>query len=237
MNKLRCLVIDPDRNDRDLIKHYIEKLPTLHLMTSFSNPIEAILYLQTHPIDLIFMDFTLPELNGNDFLQLLNPKPLIIFTSAHREHALEGFQLDAADFLLKPLDFQAFLKAANKASRLFYLAKSALQPNSEATAKHYIVLKSNRKFHRICTESILYIEGMKEYIAIHLENNNRLLFLHSLRNLESILPPGDFIRIHKSYIVSVNKISAMEGNQLYLGEVKIPVGESYKNHVFEMIFS
>ncbi|MFN7117673.1 MAG: LytR/AlgR family response regulator transcription factor [Saprospiraceae bacterium] len=237
MEKLRCLLIDHDRNARDLLRHHIEKIPNLYLVNTFAHPMEAIFYLQSHPVDIIFMDFALPELNGSELLQLLNPKPLVIFTTAHSEYALQGFQLDAVDFLLKPIDFQGLLRAVNKAIRIFHSLKTPYYTETKKSEQHYLVLKSNRRFHRIATENIIYIQGMKEYAAIYLKDHSRLLFLHSLRNLETLLPVGYFTRIHKSYIVANDKITALEGSTLYLGDVKIPVGESYKDRVLEQLFS
>lgn len=237
MEKLKCLVLDHDRNARDLLRRYIEKTPTLQWTVAFSNPLEAILHLQTHQIDLIFMDFIMPELNGSEFLQMLNPRPLVIFTAMDSAHALQGFQLDAVDFLLKPLDFQYFFKAVSKAIRWFHLLKTPAYTESKRQENAHLILKSNRKLYRIATQEILYIEGMKEYAAIHLPNNNRLLFLHTLRHLEEMLPSRHFMRIHKSYIVAIDKTTALEGNFLYLGDVKIPVGESYKSRVMETIFT
>ncbi len=237
MEQLKCLLIESDRNDCELMQRYLHKTNIVHLAETFSNPVEALLYLQQYPIDLIFLDFEMPELNSEAFLKILNPKPLVIFTTAHQEYALQAFQLDAVDFLLKPYDFQAFLKAISKAIRLFHNTHKIDQPEVQTLEKHYLKLKSNRKFYRIPTENIMYIQGMKEYIAIYLKDQTRLLFLHSLRNLEELLPADQFLRIHKSYIVSADNITALEGNDLYLGDLKIPMGESYKNRVVEMIFS
>lgn len=238
MELLKCLVIEPDQNDRDLIQRYLDKTNMVQLMAMYSNPVEALLYLQKCPIDLIFLGFEMPELNSEAFLKILNPKPLVVITTAHQEYALQAFQLDAVDFLLKPFDFHSFLKAISKAIRLYHFSQ---MPPREAAVKilekHYLKLKSNRKFYRIPTENIMYIQGMKEYVAIYLKDQSRLLFLHSLRNLEELLPADGFMRIHKSYIVANDKITALEGNDIYLGDIKIPVGESYKNRIIETIFS
>lgn len=238
MEKLRCLVIEKDKSDRELLRTYIEKLPMLELMAQMDSPLDALVYLQNNIVDLILLDFEMPALNGMDFLTLLNPRPLIIFTAARKENAWLGFQLDAVDYLIKPLLFQDFLKAINKSVRLFRLQNISNITLSSKPAEHYhLIIKSNRRVYRIPFADICYIEGMKEYVAIYTHNNNRLMILQSLKNLEEMLPAQQFIRIHKSYIIAIKNATMLEGNMLHLQTVKLPIGERYKNQVFKTVFS
>lgn len=238
MEKLRCLVIEKDRADRDLVRQYIERIPMLELAAQFSSPLDAMLYLQENPVDLLLLNFEMPDLNGVDFLQMLQPKPLVIFMATGKEHAWQGFQLDAVDYLLKPLGFQDLFKAVSKAFRMHrWLQASGAGAAPKSNEPAYLILKSNRRVYRILLSEICYIEGMKEYVAIYTHQNNRLMILQSLKSLEEMLPAQRFIRIHKSYIISIEKATVLEGNMLYLNSVKLPIGERYKSQVFKAVFS
>lgn len=230
-------MIEKERADRELVRQYIEKTPNLEFVAQFVSPLDAMLYLQEHPVDLLFLDFQMPDLNGMEFLQMLNPKPLVIFTTAHKDYAWEGFQLDAVDYLLKPLAFQDFLKAVTKATRLFRWLYFSNSSTAKTIERDYLILKSNRRIYRIAFNDIHYIEGMKEYVAIYTHQNNRLMILQTLKSLEEMLPAQRFIRIHKSYIIAIEKATVMEGNMVYLNTVKLPIGERYKSQVSKTVFS
>ena len=231
MKELSCLIVDDEELARTLLGNYVKRLPYLDLVGKCSNPIEALQLLQQQSVDLIFLDIQMPEMIGTDFLKSLTHKPMVVFTTAYAEYALEGYELDVVDYLLKPFPFERFLKAVNKASDLAKLkAQETSNPilsKKEANNKDYILVRSEHKLHRISHDDILYIQSMREYVAFY-TRNGRVLSLGSLKKLEVDLPQDQFLRIHKSYIISKAKATILEGNMVYIGEEKIPIGASYR---------
>lgn len=231
---IRCLLVDDERLARTLLQNYISKLPGLELAGSCKNPFEATTILQREPIDLIFLDIQMPELTGIEFLKTLSGNPLVIFTTAYPDYALEGYQLDIVDYLVKPFPFERFLQAVNKASRRLQAQAILQQPLNGSvplrTERSFLLINANHTTYKVFLEDILYIEGMKEYVAFHLPEQ-RIISLQSLKHLEEELPDEQFLRTHKSYIVAKQKVTAMTGNTIYLGKEKIPVGNSYKAQV------
>ncbi len=239
MNPIRCLVVDDEELARTLLKTYLGRLPNLELVASCANPLEAMSILQQEHIDLLFLDIQMPELTGIEFLRTLTKKPLVIFTTAYAEFALEGYALDVTDYLLKPFSFERFVQAVNKSAALLQArAKAGLHTNSETQApgKDHILVKADHKVHRIKLDDILFIQSMREYVAFHTAAG-RLLSLNSLKSLEESLPPERFIRIHKSYIVAIDKIDTLEGNLVHVGKEKLPIGASYREAVVIRVFS
>ena len=204
------------------------------------NPIEALQLSQNHSVDLIFLDIQMPEMTGTDFLKSLPQKPMVIFTTAYAEYALEGYELNVVDYLLKPFPFERFLQAVNKASELAKL-KSKKYNNTfthsekSTTGKNSTLVKSEHKIHRISFDDIRYIQSMREYVAYY-TSSGRILSLGSLKKLEVDLPKNQFIRIHKSYIISKSKVSTLEGNMVYIGKEKIPIGASYREEILKDLF-
>lgn len=240
MNELTCLIVDDEELARTLLENYISRLPYLKLVGKCSNPIEALQLLQHQSVDLIFLDIQMPEMIGTDFLKSLSHKPMVIFTTAYTEYALESYELNVVDYLLKPFPFERFLKAVNKASDLSKLksnieSTSIISSEDAATEKNYILVKSGYKVHRIYHTDILYIQSMREYVAYHTPTG-RILSLGSLKQLEVDLPQDQFLRIHKSYIISKAKASILEGNMIYIGKEKIPIGASYRQEVLKLLF-
>ncbi len=234
--KIRCLIVDDEELARNLLQNFIERLPHLEVAGQCKNPLDAMALLQHNDVDLVFLDIQMPGLTGVEFLRSMKISPLVIFTTAYPEFALEGYSLDVVDYLLKPFSFERFVQAVNKASAL--LNTKQLPPSSSPTQNSgmdYLLVKADYKLHRIKLDDILYIEGMREYVAYHTPNG-RLLALQSLKSLEQELPPDRFIRIHKSYIVPIHKIDALEGNMLLLGKVKLPVGASYREELMKRVF-
>lgn len=239
MSPIRCLVVDDEELARALLGNYIGRLPHLELAASCANPLEAMAVLQQQHIDLLFLDIQMPELTGIEFLRTLPRKPIVIFTTAYAEYALEGYALDVTDYLLKPFSFERFLQAVNKAIVLIQ-AKSGPPAVPPATreaqaAKDHILVKSEHKVHRLKYDDILYIQSMREYAAFY-TLSGRILSLSSLKSLEETLPPERFIRIHKSYIVAINKIDTLEGNMVQLGKERLPVGANYREEVVKRVF-
>ena len=240
MNELNCLVVDDEELARTLMENYIDRLPHLNLVGKCSNPIEALQLLQNQSVDLIFLDIQMPEMIGTDFLKTLSQKPMVVFTTAYAEYALEGYELNVVDYLLKPFPFERFLQAVNKASDLAKLkntetAMSTAPVQSTVVDKNYILVKSEHKIHRIYYEDIQYIQSMREYVAYYTPNG-RILSLGSLKKLETDLPEDQFIRVHKSYIIAKSKVSILEGNMVHIGKKKVPIGANYREEVLKLLF-
>lgn len=242
MDKINCLIVDDEELARNLVENYINRLLHLNVVGKCANPFEAMQVLQEKKVDLMFLDIQMPELTGVEFLRTLPQKPLVIFTTAYKEYAMEGYELDVVDYLLKPFRFERFLQAVNKAGKLLKpdnkednnaAPSPARQP--EEKQKDYILVKSDFKVFRIFFKDILYIESMKEYVAYHTPHG-RTLSLGSLKKLEQELPPELFMRIHKSYIANISYIAALEGNMVHLGKKKLPIGTSYKEEVLKRVF-
>lgn len=231
MNSLRCLVVDDEELARALLENYIARMPQLERVASCANPLEALQVLGQQSIDLIFLDIQMPELTGVEFLRSLQEKPGVIFTTAYPDYAIEGYQLDVSDYLLKPFSFERFVQAVNKAAEWLRLREAA----AGEAAKDYLLVHSEHKIHKLRFDDLLYIQSMREYVAYYTPNG-RILSLQSLKKLEETLPAHRFVRIHKSYIVAVDKVTTLEGNQLYVGNEKLPIGASYKEQVLRMIF-
>lgn len=241
-DKIKCLVVDDEELARALLQNYIEKLPNLEVVGLCANPLEALHIMQKEHIDILFLDIQMPGLTGIKFLSTLSIKPLVIFTTAYTEYAVQGFNLDAVDYLLKPFRFERFLRAVNKSvSLLQNQPKPEPKPiESISTQKvdhprNYLLVKSEFKVFRIMFDDILYIESMREYVAYH-TREKRILSLGSLKGLLSELPSSQFIRIHKSYVVNIAFISAMEGNMIHIGDQKLPIGGMYKDELKKRVF-
>lgn len=233
---LKCIAVDDEPLALGLICSFIEKTPFLHLTASFSSGIKAMEMLHEEQVDLIFLDIQMPDLTGIQLARLLegqpgSGKPRVIFTTAFNNFALEGYKVDALDYLLKPFDYEEFLKAANKARAYAELIRPQV-PAFTATTEDdgYIFLKVEYQLVRVAIKDILYIEGLKDYVKVYLENTDKpLLTLTSLKALEQKLPAKKFMRIHRSYIISLDKVSAVTKNSLTIAEQTITIGELYKD--------
>jgi len=228
--KLNCLVVDDEQLARELLAEYISKVPFLELKGLVKNPVEVAEILEQETIDIIFLDIQMPDITGIDLLKTLTHKPVVIFTTAYSEYALEGYELDVLDYLVKPFSFERFLKAVNKATEIIKLKQGSGHSISD---QEYITINADHKIYRVKLDDILYIEGLREYISYY-TSGKRIITLASLKNLEETLPADKFLRVHKSYIVPVNKVVAIEGNMLDIGVKKIPVGRSYREKVFKV---
>ncbi len=227
MNKIKCIIVDDEDPARALLKNYVEKIDYLQLEASCESPIEAFNVLNRQSIDLLFLDIQMPEMKGTDFLASLNPKPLVVFTTAYSEYAIDSYELEAVDYLLKPIRFERFLKAVQKVNKLLEIKKGI--------AKETLTVKSGYDLHKVNLDDILYIEGMKEYVAFH-TSQGRIVGLYSLKSLEEILPAKHFIRVHRSYIVQKKYVKSLSGKVVKIDSVEIPVGESYLEEVRQKLF-
>lgn len=230
-----CLVIDDEFPATQILESFIKKMPELRLSKAFTSAIDALSHLNEHEIDIVFIDIQMPDLSGIEFIQSMRKSPKIIFTTAYDQYAVEGFKLEATDYLLKPFSFDRFAIAANKAIRQIELEHKAAGENKIEKDAEFISVKSNYKLHKILLADIDYIEGLKAYVSIFV-NGKRFIVLESLKNLEENLPRSKFIRIHKSFIVPIEKIKNMEGNILDIGTKKVPIGKSYKEIVLSRVF-
>ncbi len=224
---IHTIAIDDEPLALNLITGYIQKTPFLKFEGGFDNPLSAMEYHENNPVDLIFLDIQMPDLLGTDFARMLLNGPKVIFATAFQKFAIEGFKLDAVDYLLKPFGYEEFLTAALKAKKLIEL--ESLKANSVETNEQFLFIKSEYKIRRINFADILYIEGMKDYVKIYLKNEaNPVLSINSLKTLESKLPVSGFMRVHRSFIVNLNRIETIERFRIVFDKVYIPVSEQYK---------
>jgi DNA-binding LytR/AlgR family response regulator len=228
---MNCIAIDDEPLALNVIEEFCKKIDFLHLDARFTSAIQAIDYLARSKPDLIFLDIQMPHVTGMQFLKTLNQPPMVIFTTAYSNYALEGFNVDAVDYLLKPIAFDRFLKATSKAYNLYSLTRKA-QPAEEQ--EKYLLVKVEYSTVKINADEILYIEGLKDYVKIY-TGAKFIMTKSTMKHIEERLPQDKFIRIHKSYIVSVPKIKAIEYNRVLVGDKQIPIGNQFKQGFNEMI--
>ncbi|WP_299884163.1 LytTR family DNA-binding domain-containing protein [uncultured Lacinutrix sp.] len=226
--KLNIIIIDDEQLARKLLENYISKIEHLDLIGSFKSPIEALSLLKEKSIDIILLDIRMPDISGLDFLKTLENPSAIILTTAYREYALEGYEHNVTDYLLKPIEFSRFLKAINKVD----INKNDTTTNYKKEIE-YINLKYNKKTYRIALSSILYVKGENEYVNYYLKNDEKLLIYGTLKDIELKLPSSNFIRIHRSYIININEIDYVEGNRVVIQNQKLPISDSYKKIFLE----
>jgi len=234
MKEVRCLVIEDEPLSQDIMAKYIAGIPELKLAGVFGDAIGASGFLRNAPVDLIFLDINLPIISGMNFLKSLSHPPMVIFTTAYPEYAVEGFDADAVDYLVKPFSFERFLKAVNKAFDRMknQMQASALPAGNEQEPAGSLILRADKKVHRINYSDILYLEASGDYVKVH--TTSRTLMVHeTFRKMEEQLPPEMFVRVHKSFIVPVNRINYLEGNILSIMGTTIPIGLVYRDEVMK----
>ncbi|WP_417444425.1 LytR/AlgR family response regulator transcription factor [Joostella sp.] len=225
----RCLIIDDEELARALIKSYIDKLDFLKLVASFESPLDAMQILKEEAVDLIFLDIQMPNIKGTDFAKLIPKNTKVIFTTAYSEYALEGFELDALDYLLKPISFERFLKAVNKLQE-----QNTTHPLANDENKT-ITVKSGYDLYKLKVDDILYIESDSEYVNFYTADK-KIMSLQSLKSLEKILNPSVFIRVHRSYLINKNKVTGLKGRFLVISEANIPISDFKFNSVKNQLF-
>jgi Response regulator of the LytR/AlgR family len=229
---LNCIAVDDEKLVLDLLADNIQQVPFLNLVATCRNAMEAAEVLQTEEVHLIFLDIQMPGLSGLQFMQSLNNPPMVIFVTAYKDYALEGFNLNAIDYLLKPVSFERFLKACNKAHELFKLQQKPTPP----TQRDYFFVYVEYNLVKVSIPEILYIESMKDYVKIFITSSSKpIITKASLKAMEEKLSGHRFVRIHKSYIVSVDKITAIKRDLVCLDKIELPLSESYKADVEKMI--
>jgi DNA-binding LytR/AlgR family response regulator len=235
--KIRCLVIDDEPPAREILKQHIAGVEALELTGTCSNAVEAISFLKEHQVDLLFLDIQMPQLLGTNFIRTLKSQPKVIFTTAYRKYAVEGFELDAVDYILKPISFERFLKGVNKVLQTNltsgHLSNSAKenfpeQPNS------FLYFRVDRKMVKVFFNDILFIEGLKDYIKI-VTNTRTIITKYVLSTLDEVLPSDEFLRIHKSYIVAINKIESYNADSVEVAKHELPIGRMFKYDVSRVL--
>lgn len=227
-----CLIVDDEPMARDVLRRYIEKIPTLRLEDECNNAIDALVVLQNTQIDLIFLDIRMPELLGTEFVKSLHNPPKIIFTTAFKEYALEGYELDVIDYLLKPISFERFLKAVNKA---FPKKDEIPQVNGSErkTGTDFIYLRVDKKLVKIILSDILYIESARDYVKVFTKDKC-FITRQTISSIEAMLSGNEFVRVHRSYIIAVSKIKSLTSELIEIGETEIPIGKLYKNSFLKL---
>ncbi|MGJ8592540.1 MAG: LytR/AlgR family response regulator transcription factor [Aquaticitalea sp.] len=233
--KITCVIVDDEPMALNLGESYVEKTPFLELKKKCSSAIEAMEFIKNEPVDLLFLDIQMPDLTGIEFSKMLPKETRVIFTTAFDQYALEGFKVEALDYLLKPFDYAEFLAAANKASAWFTLVKGNKQ-NVLSEEKEFLFVKSEYKQLRIKLADVLYFEGLKDYIKIWLKDNTKpILTLMSLKSLEEELPSTQFMRVHRSFIVSLKNIEVIERSQIIINKQRITISDQYRETFSEFI--
>ena len=236
---IRCIIVDDEPLAVAQLEKYVERVPFLVNVGSCSSAAEAMEILSTGSVDAMFVDINMPDIDGVQFVRSLVNPPFVVFTTAYSEYAIEGFKLDAIDYLLKPIAFEDFLKASNKLNRIYSMnnnAQSAIE-QGEGVCHDCLFVKSDYRMLRVPISSIKYIESMSEYVRIFVEDSPKpIVSLLSMKKIEESLPAGDFMRVHRSYLVNLNKVKEVSKMRLvYDGSVYVPIGEMYKDAFFEYI--
>ncbi|WP_343523760.1 response regulator transcription factor [Pedobacter sp.] len=230
--KVRCLLVDDEPLAIQLIENHIRQLDTFEVVGTCSNAIKALEVLRTKPVDLLFLDIKMPQITGIDFLKTLKNPPAVIITTAYREYAIEGYDLDLIDYLLKPITFDRFFKAVDRYLRL---RSPVLKPEAIPAVNHqFIHIKTGGKFHNLNKDEVWFIESLKDYIVIHC-NDRKVTAKYKIGELESELQNSTFLRIHRSFIVNLNKVTAFTAYDIEIGTKILPIGASYKEYVFKRL--
>ena len=238
---IRCLIVDDEPLALHILEDYMSKIPFLKLVKATTDPIEALTLVQEGNIELVFLDVQMPELTGIQFLRIANGKAKVILTTAYPQYALEGYELDVIDYLLKPIAFDRFFKSVQKAQTILQPASAKPQvieqtppPPQANLLSDFIFVKTEHKIQKVYLNDVLFIEGLKDYISIFTPAE-RIITLQNMKKMEDALPEKHFIRVHKSYIVSINKIDSIERSRIFIGDKVIPVGDTYREEFFKII--
>lgn len=235
---INCLIVDDEPLARNLLKEYVGKVPYLNLLGTCTNALEAMEALKRQPVDLLFLDIQMPELTGIDFIRSLIKRPLVIFTTAYSEYALESYELDVIDYLLKPITLERFLRAVDRASQRFALATNTdtapTEPIPAESTTPFIFVKDGTKLVKVRLDDILYIEGLKDYVTIH-TREHKIVTLQRLKNLEEQLPHDKFMRVHHSFIIALDAIDVILRNEIQIGKAMIPISDTYRKAFKDVI--
>ncbi|HEU4573845.1 MAG TPA: LytTR family DNA-binding domain-containing protein [Chitinophagaceae bacterium] len=233
--KLRCLLIDDELPALKVLARYVSSISDMEIVGQCRNAIEALGVLRQKTVDVIFLDIKMPRIIGTDFLKNLAQPPRVIFVTAYREYAVDGFELDAVDYLVKPVSFERFFKAITKLNRLMGRDDSTAVANEEVNAPDFIYLKVDRDMKKIFVNDILYVESWKDYVKIYLTGNRYMLVKRPISAIENLLSEHKFVRVHRSFIVSLSKVSGYNALSVQLGQKEIPIGRLYKQSILERL--
>jgi DNA-binding LytR/AlgR family response regulator len=236
MQTYNCLIVDDEPPARDILKRYVERTPMLHLAGECGNAFEVITFLHNENVDLIFLDIQMPQLNGLELLRALAKPPKVIFTTAFEHHAFESYELDAVDYLLKPIQFDRFIKAINKAipPKEAERTNYALYEKSFSCTENFLYFRSERKMVKVILQEILYIESLKDYVKI-VTDKEQVITKYSMTAIEAMLPATKFIRIHRSFLVALDKINSFSTTNIQVSTIEIPVGRLYQREVIKIL--
>lgn len=229
---MNCIIVDDEPLAREAVENLLEHTPELTLIGTFSSAIQAQKFLSKTSVDLAFLDINMPGLTGIEFAKNISPQTLVIFTTAYSEYAIDSYEVDAIDFLVKPIDTERFKKAISKAISYNKLLQQTEKQNVEQVDNNFFFVKSDRKYLKINYSDILFVEGLKDYVVLQL-SDQRIITYSTLKSMATMLPSNDFMRVNKSYIVNTNKISAFDNNDIFISEYEIAIGDSYRNDFFE----
>jgi two-component system LytT family response regulator len=235
--ELTCIAIDDEPLALEIITAYIEKVPFLNLLKTFDNAIDSIDFIKKNKVDLMFLDIQMESLSGIQLIHALKERPAVIFTTAYDRYAVEGFELDAADYLLKPISFERFVKSVDKVYNKIISHRNG-QESQELQGREitddFIFVKTENRLQKVALSEILFIEGQGDYLKV-VTTNARIMTLQNFRKFEETLPPENFIRVHKSYLVAMNKIESISRNRIKIGNTLIPVSDTYKDAFYEAV--
>lgn len=237
---IQCIAVDDEPLALNILEEYIKKIPYLDLKMTFTSALECIDYLKQNKVDLLFLDIQMEELSGIQLLKVLKDRPEVIFTTAYNKYAIQGFDLDVTDYLLKPISFERFLIAVDKVYEKINLKKSPVvtshETSSKSGEKDFFFVKTEFRLQKVFLSDILYIEGMGDYVRI-VTTKERIMTLQSFKKVESVLTEPRFVRVHRSYMIALDKITSVERNRIRIGDQLIPVGENYRKAFFAMLES
>ncbi|WP_417444751.1 LytR/AlgR family response regulator transcription factor [Joostella sp.] len=239
---MRCIIIDDEPLAIDLIKEYCGKLDFIDVVGVFTNALDAIVTIKERNVDLIFSDIEMPQINGIDFINSLDNKPLFIFTTAYSQYAVEGFELNAVDYLVKPIPYHRFIKAVSRAKEIIANKNSTMTTNvfsstgDQKLENDYIFIKADYENVKVDLEDIKYIQGLKDYLKVHINGTNKpILTLMSFKELLSKLPEKEFVRIHRSFVINVPFVKTIQKNKVVIDDIRIPIGDSYKEEFYNRL--
>jgi len=240
MTKIRCIIVDDKPLAIDILADYTRKVPFLELVAVTSNPIEGLTIIREQQVSLVFLDIQMPELTGLQFMKIAGKQCKVILTTAYAEYALDGFEHDVIDYLLKPIAFDRFYRAAEKALHL--IGRGTFDTHEKANAAEhtpeqqteYLFVKTEHRIQKITLNDVLFIEGLQNYISIN-TTTERIISLQTLKKIEDTLPPKEFMRVHKSYIVALRHITSIERSRIFIGDTVIPVGDSYRDSFYKVV--
>lgn len=235
---MKCVIIDDEPLAVELLQDFVKKVDTLELISTFNNAIDAVSFINQNNVDLIFLDIQMPHFSGIDFLNTIEKKPLVIFTTAYSDYAVEGFNLGAVDYLVKPIPFHRFLKAVVRAQQVLQPATAPIlteNNNAPEIEQDFMFVRAEYENVKLNFADILFIEGLKDYVKIYTTDNKFTLTLISLIKLENLLSSKGFARIHRSYIINIKHVKSIQKNKVLISDKRIPISESYKNIFFEKI--